>query len=147
MKGRILKGSGYGMRQKVRSMAMMTHYRRHLCCDGSQNPENTLKIEHPPKIRRILLMQHANKHDAEERQVHQEVNKYAPAENARPNDGTCTCGRVPHRISLQRTQARTKNSASFVAASRTKRLPVRNLDRFDFSWNHKHKKPIEPTPE
>jgi hypothetical protein len=89
------------MRQRVPSTATMTHHRRHLGRDGGQNPENTLKIEHPPKIRRILLMQHANKHDAEERQVHYEINKYAPAENTRPGDSTCACNRTPHRIALQ----------------------------------------------
>lgn len=138
MKGRTLKGSGYRMRQKVRSMMTMTHHRRHLGCDGGQNPENTLEIEHPPKIRRILLLQHANKHDAEERQVHYEINKYAPAENVGPGDSTCACDRAPHRITLQGTQVKTKNSASF-AASRAKRLPVLNLDRFGFSWNRKQK--------
>jgi len=40
-----------------------THHGGHLGSNGRQNPEDTLKIEHPPEIRRILLMQHADKHD------------------------------------------------------------------------------------
>jgi len=43
------------MRTQNGIVAMATHYRRHLSRNGSQNPENALKIEHPPKICRILL--------------------------------------------------------------------------------------------
>ncbi len=53
----------------------MTHDRGHFSRGGSQNPEDTLKIEHPPKMRRIFLLQHANKHDGQEGQVHNNVNK------------------------------------------------------------------------
>jgi hypothetical protein len=70
-------------------------------------------------------LQHANKHDTEERQVHYEVNKYAPAENGRLRDDTCARARGPHSSSLQETQAKTKNSASFAAASRTTPLTCR----------------------
>ena len=42
----------------------MTHDRGHFSGGGGQNPEDTLKIEHPPKMRCILLLQHAKKHDA-----------------------------------------------------------------------------------
>ncbi len=54
---------------------MMTHYTGHLSKDGRQNPENTLKIENLPKVRRVFLEQHANKHEAEERQIRKEVNE------------------------------------------------------------------------
>lgn len=42
----------------------MTYNRGHFSKGGRQNPKDTLKIEHPPKMCRILLSQHASKHDA-----------------------------------------------------------------------------------
>jgi len=63
------------MNAKEKGMVTMTHDRGHFSRGGSQNPEDTLKIEHPPKMRRIFLLQHANKHDGQEGQVHNNVNK------------------------------------------------------------------------
>jgi hypothetical protein len=37
--------------------------RGHFSSSGCQNPKDTLKIEHSPKMRRILLLHHAYKHD------------------------------------------------------------------------------------
>jgi hypothetical protein len=59
-----------------------------------------LKIEHPPKMCRILLVQHAKKHDAEEGQVHNKVNKQTPAENIGPRDETRVCLRAPYSTTL-----------------------------------------------
>ncbi len=42
----------------------MTYNRGHLSSTGSQNPKETLKIEHPPEMRRVPLLHHARKHDA-----------------------------------------------------------------------------------
>jgi hypothetical protein len=92
-------------------VAMATHYRRYLGSNGSQNPENALQIEHPPKIRRILLVQDADKHDTEECQFHQEIDKETPAENARPGNDTCVCNRAPHGLGLQRTYSSIKTWA------------------------------------
>jgi len=80
----------------------MTHHTWHLSKDGSQNPEDTLKIEYLPKISRVLLAQHANEHDGEERQIHEEVSKYAPAESIRPRNDTCFCRRKPCSTALHR---------------------------------------------
>ena len=75
MKGRILKESDYALERENKNIKVTTtHHRGHFSSDSSQNPEDTLKIEHPPKMCRVLLVQHANKHDAEERQVHKKVN-------------------------------------------------------------------------
>jgi hypothetical protein len=80
--------------------SMITHYSRHLSSDGSHNPEDSLKVQHPPEIRRILLVQHAKKHNAEQGQIHEEVDKHTPAETIRPSDGTCRYNRGPHGASL-----------------------------------------------
>jgi hypothetical protein len=80
----------------------MTHHTGHLSKDGRQYPEDTLKIEHPPKTRCILLLQHTNKHDAEKRQVHNEVNEYTPAESTRPRNDTAASLGVPFCMSLRR---------------------------------------------
>ena len=47
-----------------KNLVTMTYDRGHFSRDGRQNPKDTLKIEHPPKMRRILLLQHTTKHDA-----------------------------------------------------------------------------------
>jgi hypothetical protein len=80
----------------------MTHDTRHLSKDGGENPEDTLEIEYLPKISRVLLAQHTNKHDAEETQIHEEVSEYSPAESIRPRDDTCFCRRKPYTLALHR---------------------------------------------
>jgi hypothetical protein len=47
-------------------------------------------------------VQHAKKHNTEQGQVHDEVDKHAPAETIRPSDGTRLCNRDPHSVCLKR---------------------------------------------
>jgi hypothetical protein len=52
------------MNDSSKKIVTMTYDRGYFSGAGRQNPKDTLKIEHPPKMRRILLLQHARKHDA-----------------------------------------------------------------------------------
>jgi hypothetical protein len=51
------------MNNSSKKVVTMTYDRGHFSSAGRQNPKETLKIEHPPKMRRVLLLQHASEHD------------------------------------------------------------------------------------
>lgn len=105
MKGKTFRESDNAWERKNNNKPTITNHTGHLSKDGSQNPKDTLKIENLPKISRVLLVQHANRHYAEERQIHEEVGEYAPAERIRPRDDTCICQRKlrrPYSMALHR---------------------------------------------
>ncbi len=53
-------------RRITRSIAkVIAHHGRDLSEDGSQDPENTLEVQHPPEICRVLLVQHTKEHYAQ----------------------------------------------------------------------------------
>jgi hypothetical protein len=132
MKGMTLRKLGFRIRtpKNPPMKATMTHYTGHLSSDGSQNPEDTLKIEHLPKTCRILLVQHPSKHDAEERQVRKKVYEYIPTKRIRPRDETRPCRNAPCRMSLRRgCRRKILKSTSFAIGGYTKCLPLWYLNK------------------